>query len=112
MQETILKVADRSASATVVPNGDRTPDEWASYCNAARGKAVEAIIEWGNRIQEAHAAYKLQPQRWYKRWDAWCKEALGNSQQHLQRIEEVSKNLTRNACDISKLPTSLRSHGI
>jgi len=109
MQGTILKVAGQSVPATVVPEGDRTPDEWASYCNAARGKAVEAIIEWGNRIQEAHAAYKAEPQRWGKRWDAWCKEALGNSQQHLHQITTISRNLTGATSDISKLPTQTDS---
>jgi len=107
MQGSILDVAGQPVLATV--DTERSPDEWASYCNAARGKAVEAIIEWGRRIQEAHAAYKLQPQRWGKRWDEWCKEALGNSQQHLARIEEVSKNLTLSKCDISKLPTQTDS---
>lgn len=104
MQEAILEVAGRSVPATVVPDGDRTPDEWAGYCNAARGKAVEAIIEWGNRIQEAHSAYKLEPQRWGQRWDVWCKEQLGNSQPHLARITEISRNLILTKNDISKLP--------
>ena len=109
MQGTILNVAGRSVPATVVPDGDRTPDEWAGYCNAARGKAVESIIEWGNRIQEAHTAYKAEPQRWGQRWDVWCKEQLGNSQQHLARIEEVAKNFTHHVCDISALPTDQQS---
>ncbi len=78
-------------------------------CQAAGGKAVEAIIEWGNRIQEAKAAYKLQPQRWGQRWDAWCKEALGNSQPHLARITEISRNLILSKNDISKLPTQTDS---
>jgi len=109
MQGTILNVAGRSVPATVVPDGDRTPDEWAQYCNAARGKAVEAIIEWGNRIQEAHAAYKAEPQRWGQRWDVWCKERLGNSRQHLERIQDISQNLALDKCDISKLPTQTDS---
>lgn len=109
MQGTIVEVAGKSVATTVVPDGDRTPDEWAKYCNAARGKAVEAIIEWGGRIQEAHAAYKEQPQRWYQRWDVWCKEQLGNSRQHLERIQDISKNLALGKCDISKLPTQTDS---
>jgi DNA modification methylase len=103
MQGTILNVAGRSVPATVVPDGDRTPDEWAGYCNAARGKAVESIIEWGNRIQEAHTAYKAEPQRWGQRWDVWCKEQLGNSKSHLSAITSIS-NAFGSTEHISKLP--------
>jgi hypothetical protein len=103
MQGTIIEVAGRSVPATVVPDGDRTPDEWAGYCNAARGKAVESIIEWGNRIQEAHAAYKAEPQRWGQRWDVWCKEQLGNSKSHLSAITSIS-NAFGSTEHISKLP--------
>ena len=109
MQGTIIEVAGKSVAATVVPKGDRTPDEWASYCNAARGKAVEAIIEWGNRIQEAHAAYKAEPQQWGKRWDVWCKEKLGSGEAHLRQISCVSQNFRGNATDIQSLPADSTS---
>ena len=77
MKGTNMEVVSKPVAATVVPDGYRTPDEWAEYCNAARGKAVEAIIEWGNRIQEAHAAYKAEPQEWGRRRTCGARRSWG-----------------------------------
>ncbi len=48
-------------------------------------------------------------QRRGQRWDAWCKEALGNSEAHLRQISCVSENFRGATTDISKLPTQTDS---
>ena len=93
----------RVAPVDVVPEGDRSPDEWADWCNEPRGRAVESILEWGRRIQSAHDAYRAQPQRWGQTWDDWCQQRLSIGKRSADRLRTISRNLGHTVSQI--LPT-------
>lgn len=108
MQGTILKVAGQSVPATVVPEGDRTPDEWADYVREALGKGVEALLEGGRRATEAHADYKLNQKTKWADWDwpDWCREKIGCGKSWLSQLETAGKFITDK---LSSLPADTGS---
>lgn len=82
------------------PPADASPEVWAEYINDAQGRAVEALLEWGRRIGLAHEAYALQPQRWGRTWEDWCRERLGISRATADRLKAIAANLAHNVSDI------------
>lgn len=83
-----------------VPAADASPDDWAAYCNAARGRAAAAVIEWGRRIGAAHAAYRAQGQSWGRTWEAWCREHLGIGKGFADQLRLIGENLPVTDCQI------------
>lgn len=95
------------AASDVQPAEDADPAEWASYCNAARGQAAAAIIQWGQRIAAAHRAYRAQPQRWGQTWADWCRDNLGIGDRSADRLRAIGENLRHTVSDI--LPADQQS---
>ena len=87
-----------------VPLSNAPPEEWATYVNKARGKAAAAIVEWGERIAQASAAYKSQPQQWGRKWDEWCRENLGISDEYARQLVLIAENIPTTSCGV--LPPS------
>ena len=107
MEELFTEMAGVEAPAFIAPEGDRSPDEWADWCNEPRGKAVENILEWGRRIQATHAAYKAQPQRWGQTWEDWCQESLGIGKRYADQLRAIGVNLGDTVSHV--LPADARS---
>lgn len=49
---------------TIVTKGERTPQEWAEYCEAAKRDGIYALIEWGRRIYEAKQNLRISFREW------------------------------------------------
>ncbi len=81
------------AGEGLIPAPDASPDAWATYCNDARGKAAAAIVEWGRRISLAHDAYRVQPQRWGRTWEDWCRDNLGIGRSYANQLRVIGENL-------------------
>lgn len=89
----ILGHAQQALASDTMPAVDASPDEWATYCNAAKGRAAEAVIEWGQRVSLAHAAYKQEPQRWGRTWDDWCQQNLGIKRSFANKLVGIGEHL-------------------
>ena len=88
-----LQFQEDATLTTAAPGQEAPATEWASYVNEARGRAVESIIEWGNRIRLAHDAYRAQGQSWGRTWEDWCQQNLGVGRSMVSRLETIAENL-------------------
>lgn len=93
MQGAIVEVAGKRVVATVVPDGDRTPDEWAEYVKEALGRGVAALLESGRRITAAHADYKAnKTTKWSGwGWNDWCRQKLQCGRSWVSQLECSAK---------------------
>jgi 16S rRNA G966 N2-methylase RsmD len=72
---------------------NRTPKQWAEYIKEALGGGVTAIIETGQRLAQAHEAYRREPQQWGRTWENWCKTEFGLSAPSVSQYETIAENL-------------------